>query len=168
MNGIILLLGTNLGDRILNLSRAVRLLEKGNVKIVRNSSIYETEPFGIRSQPWFLNMVLEIKSPLTPLDLLDTCLGIENQMGRIRKEKWGERLIDIDILYYNNQVIQSERLAVPHPGIPDRKFCLLPLCEHWAEWEHPVLNCNQQELLNKTEDKLHCQKTHLSLYHDLG
>ena len=113
MNGIYLLLGSNLGDRLGNLKKAEDLLEKAKIKVLNESSIYETEPWGKQDQPWFFNVVLQIETSLRPVELLEKCLEVELSMGRHRKEKWGERIIDIDILYYDD-VIEENRTSYPY------------------------------------------------------
>lgn len=154
MQGIYLLLGTNLGDRARNLAYARKLVGQGRVKVVRESAIYETAAWGLEDQPGFLNQVIEVETALEPEALLELILGIEQEMGRVRIRKWGERLIDIDMLYYHNKVIDLDALKLPHPGIPDRRFTLVPLVELAAEELHPVLHKTQQQLLEDCEDGL--------------
>lgn len=154
MQGIYLLLGTNLGEREENLAQARNLVEEAGIRVLRESSVYETAAWGIEDQPGFLNQVVEVKTELSPLALLERLLSIEEEMGRVRIVKWGERLIDLDILYYNNDQIDSERLNVPHPGIPDRRFTLVPLVELAAEEIHPALNKSQSQLLEACPDTL--------------
>ncbi|MEQ9231700.1 MAG: 2-amino-4-hydroxy-6-hydroxymethyldihydropteridine diphosphokinase, partial [Cyclobacteriaceae bacterium] len=115
-----------------------------------------TEPWGISDQPWFLNAVVQFESKGTPEDALATCLSIEEAMGRKRILKWGERLIDIDILFFNEQIVETETLSIPHPGIPDRRFALLPLVEKWPDEIHPSLQQTMHELLVKSTDTLKC------------
>ncbi len=159
MDGIYLLLGSNVSDRLVNLRKADALLRATNLNILENSSVYETEPWGKHDQSWFLNVILQIETPLTPIELLEQCLGTEAEMGRKRVGKWGARLIDIDILYYHHKVIQQEKLIIPHPGIPDRMFTLIPLCELCPDEIHPVLNQTQAELLLACGDPLNCALT---------
>ncbi len=163
MTGIFLLLGTNLGDRHQNLIKAKALLLEAGIDIIANSSIYETEPWGKEDQPWFLNVLLEIRTGFTPDVLLLKCQDVEEQLGRTRFEKWGERIIDIDILYYYDRVISSRRLTLPHPEIQNRKFTLLPLVELAAFVNHPVLDQNHMSLLAACEDPLDVKKTKLTL-----
>ena len=154
MNGIFLLLGTNLGDRKENLNTAIQHITARTGKVEKCSSTYETEAWGETEQPLFLNQVVKVQSDLSPAGLLQGIQEIEQQMGRIRYHKWGERIIDIDILYYFDQIIQTEVLQVPHPGIPTRRFTLVPLCEVAAEAVHPVLQKTQQQLLDECNDNL--------------
>ena len=154
MQGIYLLLGTNLGDRKANLDRAIQLIDAKGITVIQTSSIYETAAWGIEDQPGFLNQVIRVGTQLPAERLLSILLAIELEMGRVRIQKWGERLIDIDILYYLDEVIDKEDLQVPHPGIPDRRFTLVPLVELDAEAMHPVLQKSQQELLEACKDEL--------------
>lgn len=154
MDGIYLLLGGNLGDRWNNLVKAQYLLKKEAINIISSSSIYESASWGIQNQPDFLNLSVKISTELQPIRLLEKCLMIENIMGRERIVKWGSRLIDIDILYYYNEIISTDDLKVPHPGIPDRKFTITPLAELAPNEVHPLLNKNQQTLLEVCKDNL--------------
>ena len=163
MNGIYLLLGSNLADRLSNLRTAANLLQQEGVKILNESSVYETEPWGTSNQPWFLNVVLQVETLLSENELLGVCLKVEQEMGRVRDKKWGARLIDIDILYFNDSILKTENLAIPHPGIEERRFTLMPLCEIAPEETHPVLNQSQVILLSKCQDRLDCKLTEYHL-----
>ena len=154
IDGKYLLLGSNLGDRQENLKTAKKNIEKLAGPITRESSIYQTSAWGIEDQGDFLNQVVVVSTSLNPSELLETLLGIEKDMGRIRKQKWGSRLIDIDILFYDNQVVQLHNLKIPHPGIPDRRFTLVPLIEIDPDGVHPETGLQFQELLDNCEDKL--------------
>jgi len=167
MNGSWLLLGTNLGDRKKNFEVALKLLVDNDLKIIEKSSIYESEPWGIADQPWFWNMVIQVETSLPVRELLAHCLHVETKMGRIRKEKWGERLIDIDILYFDGLMLKEPDLEIPHPGIQERKFTLMPLVEKWPELIHPILLKNQLGLLNELDSALVCRKTDVVLGHDI-
>ena len=156
-NGIYLLLGSNLGDRAANLLYAHEALEQEPVKVTAQSELYETAAWGVESQPSFLNQVVEVSTELEPTALLNCLLKIEQQMGRKRKAKWGERLIDIDILYYADRIIEGTALTVPHPHIQERRFTLVPLCELVPLLVHPVLKKTQQELLDSCPDPLGVQ-----------
>jgi len=127
---ILLGLGSNIGNRELNLQKALCLLEAdSNLRIDKVSSIYETAPFGVTDQADFLNMVATVVTSLSPMELLKKCLMVEDAMGRIRTRRWGPRIIDIDLLVYDNASIQDEALKLPHPGIAERAFVLVPLRE---------------------------------------
>lgn len=154
MKGIYLLLGTNQGNREKNLGDAQNLLADRGIAAQRVSSLYETAAWGIEDQPGFLNQVLEVATGLSANELLKTILAVELEMGRVRIQKWGERLIDIDILYYQDEVIDIPELKVPHPEMPNRRFTLVPLVELAAEAVHPVLRKTQQELLDVCPDPL--------------
>src|SRR5690349_22735984 len=138
-NGIFLLLGTNLGDRMANLSAARDYIQQNAGTIIKQSSIYKTAAWGKTDQPDFYNQAVVLDTALSPHELLDTVLGIENVMGRKREEKWGARLIDIDILFYGEMVVTKPQLTIPHPGIPHRRFVLQPMAEIAGEFIHPEL-----------------------------
>lgn len=153
-NGIYLLSGSNLGNRMVNMYRALELLEQEGIAIVAQSQLYETAAWGIETQPSFLNQVMEVRTTLSPEQLLAKLLSIEKKMGRERRQKWGERLIDLDILYYGDKVIDQPGLQIPHPQLQERRFTLVPLCELVPLLIHPVLGKNQQELLDSCPDPL--------------
>lgn len=156
---IYLSLGSNLGKREDNLKTAFELIAGHGGRIQAVSSIYQTAAWGKTDQPDFLNEVIEVKSILKPLELLNHLLEIEKQLGRVRIEKWGARTIDIDILYMGATVLQSDRLTIPHPGIPSRRFVLEPLCEIAPDFLHPVLLKTNALLLLACEDDLVVTKT---------
>lgn len=123
-------LGTNVGNREKNLREAVNLLHQiAQIKVRGVSSIYETVPWGYKEQNDFLNLCLTIKTEFPPEKLLTVCQQIEDDMGRVRKEKWGPRIIDIDILLYDNLELETPKLVLPHPRIKERAFVLVPLQE---------------------------------------
>jgi 2-amino-4-hydroxy-6-hydroxymethyldihydropteridine diphosphokinase len=152
LHKIFLGLGSNLGNREENLLTAQKLINEKVGNIRSKSSIYETAAWGITEQNAFLNQVIEIETSFSPSAVLHLVLTIEEDMGRIRAIKWGERSIDIDILYYNNEVISTENLAIPHPFIQERKFVLVPLCEIARDFIHPKLNQTNAELLENCQD----------------
>jgi 2-amino-4-hydroxy-6-hydroxymethyldihydropteridine diphosphokinase len=122
-------LGSNLGDRLGNLRRAVDLLDdEDGITVVRTSRVYETAPVG-PPQPEYLNAVVEVATDLAPHDLLQVCLGVEERMGRVRAERWGPRVIDVDVLTYGRERIEEADLVVPHPRMHERAFVLVPLLE---------------------------------------
>lgn len=153
-NEVFISLGTNLGDRAENLKKAIRAIEFNIGEIIRKSSVYETKPWGKGNQPDFFNQVILIESDKSPADCLLALSAIENQMGRKREEKWGARIIDLDLLYANGFIIQTEKLTLPHPGIPQRRFVLVPLVEIAPDFIHPLLQKNQRELLSECTDLL--------------
>jgi 2-amino-4-hydroxy-6-hydroxymethyldihydropteridine diphosphokinase len=153
-----LLIGTNIGQRAENIDKALRKIEKVVGDILGTSSIYESAAWGNENQDHFLNMVVKVETQLGPWELLEQILDIEKDMGRVRKEKWGERLIDIDILYFDEVVANSFDLEIPHPGIPERRFTLEPLKEIAPEKIHPKLKKTQQQLLEECPDQLWVKK----------
>ena len=158
MKGKYLILGSNIGDRISNIQTAINKIRTNLGQVVRVSSIYLTEPWGHMEQAAFYNQVVEIKTDLDAFEALNKLLTIEESMGRIRKKKWAERIIDIDILYYDDQIINKRNLSIPHPGIPDRRFVLIPLCELIPDGIHPKLNVSNIDLLKATKDYLGVKK----------
>lgn len=154
MKSIYILLGANLGDRIAQLKGASEAIESSIGKITKASTIVETEAWGVEDQPSFLNQIIEVKTFLNPIEALETCQTIENKLGRVRSEKWGARVIDIDILYYEHDVVNLPNLQIPHPYIQERKFTLIPLVEIAPDYIHPILKKSNTELLSLCEDSL--------------
>jgi 2-amino-4-hydroxy-6-hydroxymethyldihydropteridine diphosphokinase len=154
MNNVYLLIGGNMGDRLKNLSESTKCIEKEVGAILKKSSIYETAAWGVTDQPSFLNQVLFVSTKLSAEDVLKTILSIEEKMGRKRVEKMGPRTIDIDILFYNDEIISLPNLSVPHPHIANRRFVLAPLAEIAPVLFHPVLQKNITELLKVCPDTL--------------
>jgi 2-amino-4-hydroxy-6-hydroxymethyldihydropteridine diphosphokinase len=123
-------LGSNMGDRFEYLKKAMLLLESHDgIQVVNTSSIYETDPVGYTDQDQFLNMAVQVKTKLNPDELLAECLNIEDKLGRKREVRWGPRTLDLDILLYNHENIETEKLTIPHPRMSERAFVLLPLLE---------------------------------------
>ena len=134
-------LGSNLGDKLQFITKAIDQISKlENVEIKRTSSMIETKPYGKTDQPDFINCVIELDTDLLPEELLKKCLYIENQLGRIRNEKWGPRTIDIDMLFYEDEIIDTELLVLPHPQLHKREFVLISLNELCPDIVHPKLN----------------------------
>jgi 2-amino-4-hydroxy-6-hydroxymethyldihydropteridine diphosphokinase len=154
MNKVFLLLGGNLGDRPANLERAKHFLSELVGRIINYSSIYETASWGNTDQPDFLNQVLLLETKLTAEQVMEQILFIENKLGRVRKEKNASRVIDIDILFFNEEVIETENLTVPHPQIQNRNFVLHPLNELAPQFMHPSLKKTIHELLLNGNDTL--------------
>lgn len=158
MEAVYLLTGSNLGDRLDNLKKAKEYIEQACGRIITYSSIYQTAAWGKTDQPDFLNQVIELRTALNPEELLRSVLSIEKELGRVRKEKWGERIIDIDILYFGSRIVQSDTLLLPHPSIAQRRFVLAPLCEIAPGFVHPVVNKSNEQLLLICKDILPVKK----------
>ena len=139
-------LGSNLGDKEKNLRRALMLLMQQGIDVEKVSSFISTEPYGVTDQPQFLNAVCRVRTSLAPLELLDVLLATELAMGRVRLRHWGERNIDLDLLLYENVVMDEPRLRLPHPDMQNRDFVLLPLAEIGPELVHPTLKKTIREL----------------------
>ncbi len=132
-------LGSNLGDREENLRTALKHLQENGVEVINTSTFIETEPYGVTDQPGFVNAVCQVETELAPLELLRLLLKIEQEMGRVRLRHWGERNIDLDLLLYEDAVLESEELTLPHPDMQNRDFVLIPLAEIAGEVVHPVI-----------------------------
>ena len=140
-------LGSNLGDKEANLRKALELLQERGVEIVKTSTFISTEPYGVTDQPQFLNGVCEVRTSMVPLALLHTLLEIEQEMGRVHLRHWGERNIDLDLLLYEDVVMDTPQLKLPHPDMQNRDFVLLPLAEIAPELVHPTLQKTISELV---------------------
>lgn len=158
MNKAYLILGGNVGDMFVNLKNARQHIEQKVGNITQSSSIYRTAAWGKTDEPAFLNQVLVVKTFLSAAQLIETILGIELKMGRQRTIKNASRIIDIDILFYNFDVINSADLIVPHPQIPNRRFVLTPLNEIAPDLIHPQLNLSISALLKNCVDDLQVDK----------
>lgn len=143
---VFLSLGSNMGERRANLRTAATLIEKEIGKIVKSSHLYETQAWGKTDQDPFLNQVVMANTTLEPRDLLEAITRIEREMGRQRKEKWGPRIIDVDILFYGKRVIRDKGLEIPHPELHERAFVLVPMMEIAPDLEHPILKKAIDEL----------------------
>ena len=158
MNTAYLLTGGNLGDRVANLRLALERVNEQCGPVVAASLMYETEAWGKDDQPLFLNQALRIETLLTPRQLLRKVLKIEKVLGRVREEKYGPRVIDIDLLLFNQEVHRYPLLKLPHPELANRRFALTPLAEIAAEVMHPVLKKTIKELLWECKDGLEVKK----------
>ncbi|MDD3437545.1 MAG: 2-amino-4-hydroxy-6-hydroxymethyldihydropteridine diphosphokinase [Candidatus Gastranaerophilales bacterium] len=146
-------LGSNKGDRVGYVQQATCLLGAiENIKIVRTSSLYETQPWLEKDTTWYVNAIVEIKTTLPPQDLLAECLRIEKQLGRNRETEGQERTIDIDILFYDKEIIDEEDLQIPHKYLHQRAFILVPMLELNPDFIHPELNKNVSELHEELEN----------------
>ncbi len=157
MASVYLCLGSNLGQREKNLAQALTLLSQ-KVSLEKVSSIYETEPVGYKEQPLFLNMVCQITTDLSPWELLHLAKDIERKIGRMASFPNAPRPIDIDILFYDNQIIQTQNLTIPHPRLAERAFVLIPLAEIAPELTHPELDKSIAELANSVKGREGVQK----------
>ncbi|MFQ5886235.1 MAG: 2-amino-4-hydroxy-6-hydroxymethyldihydropteridine diphosphokinase [Anaerolineae bacterium] len=144
-------LGSNLGNREANIKSALKMLGQ-EARIVKVSSLYETEPVGYRDQPWFLNLVCAVETDLSPQALLELVKTIEKGLGRKPTRRFGPRLIDIDILFYDGLILDSPDLVIPHPRLAERAFVLLPLREIAPKLVHPLLGTTIEELWQKAEN----------------
>ena len=149
------MLGGNLGNPSLSLNLALQQIKELIGPIVKLSPIYETEPWGTNAPLFFLNQVVEIETEFEPRVVLNTLLSIETHLGRIRNsDKNGPRIIDLDILYFEQLVLNSEALQIPHPRMHLRKFVMQPLYEFWPSWIHPVLGISNEEIYKTLNDPL--------------
>ncbi len=144
-------IGSNLGDRVKNCTDAIgRIARIASVEAC--SSLYETEPVGLENQPWFINAVIRVATSLTPYELIGALLRLEQEMGRTRYVRRGPRVIDLDLLFYEDFIIETPVLIVPHPEAHRRRFVLAPLCEIDEEVLHPKLRKVSGELLESLQD----------------
>ena len=140
-------IGSNLGDREENCRQAIKLIEKNGIAVRKQSRMYETEPWGIKDQPKFINMAIEVETDKKPEELLRILKEIEKEIGRKETTKWGPRVIDLDILFYDDLILKTEDLEIPHPLLHERDFVLKPLCEIAPEKKHPVTGKTVKEML---------------------
>jgi len=159
MNKAYLLIGGNVGNRQQNLQQAVAAINNSCGRVLQQSAVYETAAWGKTDQQAFLNQALLIQTDLTPHQLLEHALEAEALLGRVRKEKYGPRLIDIDILFFNNDIIRETALIIPHPEVQNRRFALTPLAEIAPKLQHPVLHKTISQLLDECPDMLEVTKT---------
>ncbi|NCO67173.1 MAG: 2-amino-4-hydroxy-6-hydroxymethyldihydropteridine diphosphokinase [Nitrospirae bacterium CG_4_10_14_0_8_um_filter_41_23] len=144
-------IGSNLGNRQENCLRAIELLQEKGIIVTKRSSLYETEPWGVKDQPLFINMAIEIETGLKPEELLRMLKDTEREMGRKDSSKWGPRIIDLDILLFDNIVLNNKNLKIPHPLMHERDFVLRPLCEIAPDIKHPLLKLSIGDLLQQLQ-----------------
>ncbi len=153
-NQLILSLGGNRGDIKKTFLSARNMITQEVGSIIKESSIYQTQAWGVENQADFLNQVIIVETKLSPETILEKCLAIEMELGRKRMKRWRERTIDIDLLFFNSEIIQTENLQIPHPRISERNFILHPLTEIIPDFIHPILNKSIKYLKNECSDDL--------------
>ena len=158
MNDVFLLLGSNLGDRQAYLQQAIKHIDREIAPVITRSSVYETQSWGKTDEPDYLNQVIQLKTDIPAKEILHKILNIEKMMGRKREIKWGSRIIDIDILFYNDLVLDTPGLVIPHPFLQERRFTLIPLAEIAPAYVHPKLHKTVTELLEDCPDTLPVNK----------
>ena len=152
---VFILLGSNLGDRERLVNQACRMIGERCGEIVAKSRLYESEPWGFKSEHWFLNQVVRINTMLSPNELMQTLLDIEKDLGRDRTtphDGYVSRPMDLDILYFGDEIIDNECVTAPHPRLHQRRFTLLPLCDLAPDFVHPVLKKTNNQLLDECQD----------------
>ncbi|MBO0526923.1 2-amino-4-hydroxy-6-hydroxymethyldihydropteridine diphosphokinase [Clostridium botulinum] len=145
--------GSNIGEKENYIKRALEKIEEREIKIIKVSPIYETEPYGVLDQDSFLNGVVKIETNLTPEDLIEVLLDIEKQLDRVRERRWGPRTIDLDIIFYDDLIINKNNLIIPHKDMENREFVLKPLCDIDKNFIHPVLKKSVKQLYDKLKLK---------------
>lgn len=158
MNTAILLIGGNIGDRPKYLQQAALRIAARTGRITAESALYETAPWGEVQQPDYLNQALRLETELDAPTLLNVLLDVEKEIGRVRRQKWGARVIDIDLIFFNQEVITLPQLKVPHPQLQHRRFVLAPLSEIVPDWMHPILQLTVNQLLEACTDPLPVHK----------
>lgn len=153
-----LLIGSNLGERAKFIAQANEFIQQRCGKIMGQSALYETAPWGLLAQPAFLNQAISVETTLEPEQLMQVLLAIENDMGRTRTIQYGPRTIDLDILLINQHVLDTPLLKLPHPALPERRFALIPLAEIAPGLVHPIFNKTVLELLTLCQDQSDVQK----------
>lgn len=154
LHELILQLGSNQGDRVDYLARARAAIAERIGPLQRASAIYESAAWGVHDQPAFLNQMLLVSTPLKAREVLQAIQAIEQSLGRERRQRWAARTLDIDILFYDDLVLDEPGLTIPHPRLHERRFVLLPLAELAPDWQHPQLKRSVRQLLDDCPDKL--------------
>jgi len=149
MSTVYIGIGSNLGDRRGNCEKAMELLEKTGIIVKKRSSVYETEAWGVRDQPPYINMAVEIETELSPTQLLTALKAMEKEAGREKSSRWGPRVLDLDILLFEDVTVLDDDLKIPHPLMHEREFVLIPLDEIAPEANHPLLRKSVHELLQQ-------------------
>jgi len=155
MNTIAIGIGTNQGDRILSVSIVLKKMLHHGLKIIKVSSLYESEAVGYQSDNLFINAVVKVETQLNPFEVLEILMGIEEEMGRIRlQDGYSDRPMDLDILAVGKEIIDTENLQVPHPRIINRAFVLVPFYEVWCDWQHPKLGVSIELMVQKVQHQI--------------
>lgn len=154
MYSVYLITGSNQGDRAAQLTHVLDELRQHAGKVAQTSKVYETEAWGRAGLPAHLNQAILLETALEPLALLSLLQQIEHRLGRVRQERWGVRSIDIDIIYFEDRIIDLPELKIPHPLLQERNFVLVPLAEMAPDWLHPVLQKTNATLLKESLDQL--------------
>lgn len=150
---VLLSIGSNLGNKVKNVERAIDLLKEYNVVVnVKVSSYYETEPVGYKNQPNFINVAIIGETELSPSELLYRCKAIEKELGRVNRPRWHERELDVDIILYGDEIVATKELQIPHPQMQNRKFVLLPANELASSWNVPLYKMTISEMLANCKD----------------
>jgi len=164
MEDIYLSMGSNVGNREIYLLGAIDEFKSDNfIKIKNISSVFETEPIGVINQPLFLNLALNIKTGYSPEELLNVCKNIEKKLGRVSRNKWHEREIDIDIIFFNDMIIDTDNLKIPHPELYNRQFVLVPLSEIAPDFKCPKTMESIKQILFRCPDKTEIKKYQLKV-----
>lgn len=149
MNRVYIAFGSNIGDRYAAIEDAFKLIAKNHMKIIKKSEIYETEPYGYKDQPPFINGAFIAETELNCHEVLERLLKIEAEIGRVRLIRWGPRIIDLDIIFFNDEIFDEEDLKVPHPDMQNRDFVLVPLKDICPDYVHPVLKKSIVQMLDE-------------------
>lgn len=145
--------GSNIGEKSANINKVIGLInDSEHTKVIKTSSFYRTEPVGVTDQDWFVNAVIEVETKLDPKGLLDSLLKFEEALGRLRVKKWGPRVIDLDILFYDDIIVNDDGLIIPHPELHWRNFVLEPLCEIAPDFVHPALKKTVLTMKNELKE----------------
>ncbi len=147
MSTVYISIGSNLGDREDNCRKAIKFLKENGIAVKKQSSMHETEPWGVKAQPKFINMAIEVETDKKPEELLRVLEEIEKEIGRTETVKWGPRVIDLDILFYDDLILKIPGIEIPHPLLHEREFVLKPLCEIAPNKKHPITGKTVKEMI---------------------